>query len=78
MKKCTLLIAGLLVSMMFVFSHSTSAFAHGEEHSSADIQILRDAAAALQQSNPELSMKLTKYADREAEEQEEEEEYEKK
>ena len=74
MKTLNVLMAGIVLSAMLVFSHSAAVFAHEEEHSQGDIQMLRDAAVALKATNPDLSEKLTKYADREAEEGTEEEE----
>ncbi len=77
MKTLKILMAVIFLSAMFVFSHGLS-YAH-EEHSDADIQMLRDSATALKVTNPDLSEKLSKYADREAkEESEEAEEHEKK
>ena len=80
MKMLSVLIAGVVLSTMLVFSHATTCFAHEGEHSQGDIQMLRDAASALKATNPDLSEKLTKYADREAKEvaEEEEEDNEKK
>ena len=80
MKMLSVLIVGVVLSTMLVFSHSTASFAHEGEHSQGDIQMLRDAASALKATNPDLSEKLTKYADREAKEvaEEEDEEHEKK
>ena len=46
------------------------ALAHAE-HAEEDIKLLRDAAAALGPSHPDLAMGLSDYADREAEELEE-------
>ena len=79
MKTLSVLMAGIVLSALLVFSHSTTVFAYEEEHGQGDIQMLRDAASALKATNPELSEKLTQYADREAKETaEEEEENEKK
>ncbi len=47
----------------------TASFA-GKEHSEADIKLLKDAAAALGKSNPDLANRLADYANREAGEQE--------
>ncbi len=78
MKTLRVLMAAIFLSAMFVFSHQGFSYAHEEEHSKGDIQMLRDAAAALKITNPDLSEKLSKYADREAkEESEEAEEHEK-
>ena len=46
---------------------STGAFAH-EKQDQADVQLLRDAAAALRQSHPDLAQGLSQYADMEAKE----------
>ena len=72
-----LLVLGFLVSA-FLFRPAVSP-AHGAEHSKADIQMLRDAAAALKASNPDLADKLSQYSDREEKEvtEEETEEHEK-
>ena len=79
MKMLSILMAGIVLSALLVFSPSTAVFAYEEEHSQSDIQMLRDAASALKATNPDLSEKLTQYADREAKETaEEEEENEKK
>ncbi len=79
MKTLRILMAVIFLSAMFVFSHQGFSYAHEEEHSQADIQMLRDSAAALKVTNSDLSEKLSKYADREAkEENEEAEEHEKK
>ena len=79
MRTLSVLMAGIVLSALLVFSPSTAAFADEEEHSQSDIQMLRDAASALKATNPDLSEKLTQYADREAKETaEEEEENEKK
>jgi hypothetical protein len=74
MKRFKTLATGLVFSLFLVLAHAGVSLA--EEHSSADIQMLRDASAALKASNPDLSEKLGKYADREAKEMEEDEEYE--
>ena len=74
MKMLSILMAGVVLSALLVFSPSTAVLAYEEEHSQSDIQMLRDAASALKATNPDLSEKLTKYADREAEEGTEEEE----
>jgi len=42
-----------------------------EEHTPADIKLLRDAAVALQKSRPDLAQGLNNYADKEAKELEE-------
>lgn len=80
MKTLRILVAVVFLSTMFVFSNSGLSYAHEEgEHSKGDIQMLRDSAAALKATNPDLSEKLSKYADRETkEESEEAEEHEKK
>ena len=79
MKMLSILMAGIVLSAMLVFSHSTTSFAHEGEHSQGDIQMLKDAATALKAINLDLSEKLSQYADREAKEvDEEEEENEKK
>lgn len=49
---------------------TTASFAE-KEHNKADIKLLKDSAAALQQSHPDLAKGLTDYANREAGEQEE-------
>ena len=48
------------------------AFAHDPEHE-PDIRMLREAAAALKPSRPDLAQRLSEYADHEAEREEEEE-----
>ena len=78
MKTLSVLMAGVVLSAMLVFSHSTAVFAYEEEHSQGDIQMLRDAASALKATNPDLSEKLSQYADREAKEVAEEEDDEEK
>ena len=70
------LIAGVFFSMLLMFSHASASFAEEMEHKSADVQSLRDGAAALKAANPELSEKLSKYAEKEANEKEEAEEKE--
>ncbi len=77
MKTLKTLALGVLFSLLLVFAHSGVWFAEHEEHGKDDIQMLRDAATALKAANPDLSAKLSKYADREANEKEEAEEYEK-
>ncbi len=78
MKTLSALLIGLTLTGTLVFSHASTSFAEEAEHGPADIQVIKDAAAALKVSNPELSEKLTKYADREEKEMKEEEENEKK
>ncbi len=79
MKTLSTLMIGFMMATMLVFSHASVSFAEEKEHNAADIQVLKDAAAALKVSSPELSAKLTAYADRESKEvKEEAEEYEKK
>ncbi len=78
MKTFRVLMAVIFLSAMFVFTHPGFSYAHEEEHSKGDIQMLRDSAMALKATNPDLSEKLSKYADKEAEESEEAEEHEKK
>ena len=51
---------------------ASDAFAHDPEQES-DIRMLREAAAALQSSRPDLAQRLSEYADHEAEQEEEEE-----
>ena len=51
---------------------AAGAFAHDPEQE-PDIRMLRDAAAALKTSRPDLAHALTDYADREVQQQEEEE-----
>jgi hypothetical protein len=51
-------IAGIVVGL------TAAAFAE-KEHSGADIKLLKDSAAALQQSHPDLAKGLTDYANRE-------------
>ena len=67
-----LLVALLLGASALV---STGAFAH-EKQDQADVKLLRDAAAALRQSHPDLAQGLSEYADREAKELDEETEEE--
>ena len=76
MKALRTLIAGVFFSMLLIFSHASASFAEEMEHKAADVQSLRDGAAALKAINPELSEKLSKYADEEANEKEEAEEQE--
>ena len=76
MKVLRTLIAGVFFSMLLMFSHANVSSAEENEHSKADIQSLRDGAAALKAVNPELSEKLGKYADKEANEKKEAEEKE--
>jgi hypothetical protein len=76
MKVLRMLIAGVFFSMLLVFAHANTSFAEENEHSKADIQSLRDGAAALKAINPDLSEKLGKYADKEANEKGESEEKE--
>ena len=71
MKMLRVLVAAIFLSAMFAFSPISLSYAHEEEHSKEDIQMLRDAATALKATNPDLSEKLSKYADKEAEESEE-------
>ena len=78
MKMLRVLMAGIVLSAMLIFPHSTAVFAYEEEHSQGDIQMLRDAASALKATNPDLSEKLSQYADREAKETAEEEEEDEK
>ncbi len=78
MKTLRVLMAAIFLSAMFAFSHPGFSYAYEEEHSKGDIQMLRDPAAALKATNPDLSEKLSKYAGKEAEEREEAEEHEKK
>ena len=60
----------LMGSMVFL---STAAFAHEKQTQQdiEDIKLLRDAAAVLQQSRPDLAKGLSNYADREAGESDE-------
>ncbi len=67
-KTLSALLIGLMMAGTFVFSHVPALLADEDEHSAADIQVLKDAAAALLASKPELSAKLTAYADRESKE----------
>ncbi len=67
----------LIFSLALVCTYAGASFAEEMEHSKGDIQMLRDAATALKATNPDLSAKLSKYADREANEREEAEKYEK-
>ena len=76
MKPMKSLALSLIFSLALVFAHAGMSFAEEAEHSQGDIQMLREAATALKASNPELSEKLSKYADRETNEREEAEEYE--
>ena len=76
MKVLRTLIAGVFFSMLLMFSHASTSFAEGMEHKQADVQSLRDGATALKATNPALSEKLSKYADKEANEKEEAEEKE--
>ncbi len=76
MKTLKSLAVGLIFSLALVFAPAGASFAEEMEHGKGDIQMLRDAAVALKASNPDLSAKLSKYADREANEKEEAEEYE--
>ena len=69
MKTLRVLMAAIFLSAMFAFSHLGLSYAQ-EEHSEEDIQMLWDAAMALKVTNPDLSEKLSEYADREAEETE--------
>lgn len=85
MKTLRVLMAVIFLSAMFVFSHPGFSYADEEEHSKGDIQMLRDSAAALKATNPDLSDRLSKYANREeneakegAQESEEAEEHENK
>ncbi len=77
MKTLKMLALGVFFAVFVVFAHAGTSFAEEMEHSKGDIQMLRDAATALKATNPDLSAKLSKYADREANEKEEAEEYEK-
>ena len=63
----TWLRAGLLAALLWGCSAlvPTGVCAH-EEDTQEDIQLLHDAAAALQQSHPDLAERLNQYADREA------------
>lgn len=61
--KMALFVAALLLP-------AAQAFAGGE-HSKKEIKLLKDSAAALSSSNPDLSNQLTKYASKEAGEKEE-------
>ena len=74
MKGLKVLTAAIFFSTLLVLSHPTASFAEEKEHSESDIQMLRDAATALKASNPDLSEKLSQYADREAREEKEEKE----
>ena len=76
MKVLRTLIAGIFFSMLLMFSHASASFAEEMEHKAADVQSLRDGATALKAVNPELSEKLSEYADKEANEKEEAEEEE--
>ncbi len=77
MKSLRALVTGLVFSLFLVFAYAGISFAEHEEHSADDVKMLKDAAVALKASNPDLSAKLSAYADREAKEREEAEEYEK-
>ena len=74
MKTLKMLVIGLLFSTLSVFSHAAVSYA--DEHSKQDIQTLKDAATTLKATNPDLSDKLSKYADKEAGEKGEAEEKE--
>lgn len=55
----------LMAAIFFMFlGYASVAYAH--EHNPQDIQTLRDAAAAMKLTDPNLSDQLNKYADREA------------
>ena len=74
MKILETLITGALLSTMVLFGSAAVSFADG--HSPAEIQTLKDAATALQVSNPDLASQLSRYADKETGEKEEAEEEE--
>jgi len=59
-----LILVAIFAALSFMYGLS---FANGE-NTQADIKLLRDAAAALQQSRPDLALQLNHYADREARE----------
>ena len=63
---------GLAVLLACGHWMAADAFAHDPEQE-PDIRLLRDAAAALTTSRPDLAHALTDYADREAQQAEEEE-----
>lgn len=58
---------------LVAFSQAKVSFAHEGEHGKGDLQMLRDAAAALKASNADLSERLSKYADHEEMEAKEDE-----
>ncbi len=68
------IVLGVLLGLFSVFMPVLS-YAHAE-HAQADIKLLRDAAAALRQSRPELAKGLNNYADLEMEELNEKDEKE--
>ena len=68
MKTLRNLLAVLMLFSVAIFSQSAVSLAHEDEHDKADLQMLRDAATALKASNPDLSEKLSKYADQEEKE----------
>lgn len=65
MKTIRILMIGLFVTLLTLGWRAMPSLAV-EEHGAEDIQMLRDAATALQTSNPELAEKLNKYADQES------------
>ena len=71
MKTLKIVKVGLLFSGLLFFAFAAISFA--DEHSPQEIQKLKDAASALKTSNPDLSDRLSKYADKEAAEEDERE-----
>ena len=67
MKGIKIFLGGVLLSMLVFLGSSTVSCA--AEHEKQDIQMLKDAAAALKTINPHLSNKLSKQADLEAKEE---------
>ena len=72
MKTFVTLTAGIFLAAFLVFSKAPVSWADG--HSPAEIQMLKDAAAALKATNPDLSEKLSKFAEKEAKETDEDDE----
>ncbi len=62
MKRLKMLIAAILFSTLLSMNHPAASFAG--EYSQEEIQTLKDAAAKLELTNPDLSDQLNKYADR--------------
>ena len=59
-----MLMITMLFSTLIFFGHAP--FSCADEHNKQDIQNLKDAAAALKATHPDLGDKLSKYADKEA------------